>query len=398
MMGVADHENQVLSPLQTLNDTLTADSLTRSAFAELPTYPVSDGISLLEVKNELLLAYLQESLLLLILKLRHYLQAFSESKHDITDLAKDSVKRLTELRVYTDKGVRPLEGRLRYQIDKVIKAANDEEVAPRRKASGGTITRERTINGAEAKAGPSDRAGSPHGSHYDSDAGSASSDPGIDDLSYRPNPMGLPSKNLTRSATATGQRLSGDRSTGAYKPPRIQPAVMPEPDRRSERREQRPKKSALVDEYVASELSSAPLAEPSVGSGNTIQNRGRNTMGRKERADEKERRDYEEANFVRLPGESKADRGKRNQVEHARGRRDEYGGEDWSGLGGLSDRIAHVTGSQNRGNILQRSRKRAASPVEYTNKSRAERGDGVAFEKRRKVLESREARRKSKMK
>src|SRR5271170_422460 len=83
--------------------------------------PPADGISLLDTKNEILLSYLHNLVFLIILRLRHA----GETQSDSPKLGADAVKKLVELRVYLEKGVRPLEGKLKYQIDKVLRAAEE---------------------------------------------------------------------------------------------------------------------------------------------------------------------------------------------------------------------------------------------------------------------------------
>jgi U3 small nucleolar ribonucleoprotein protein LCP5 len=95
---------------------------------ETAILPPKEGISLLDVKNELLLSYLQNLVFLIVLKLRSQLVSLAsekQNKDEPLDIHDEVVKKLVELRVYLEKGVRPLEGRLKYQIDKVIRAADD---------------------------------------------------------------------------------------------------------------------------------------------------------------------------------------------------------------------------------------------------------------------------------
>ena len=82
----------------------------------------------------------------------------------------------------------------------------------------------------------------------------------------------------------------------------------------------------MLDNFVAEELSSAPIAEPSIGAGTGL--RGRDA----ER--ERERRDYEETRLVRLPSEGK--KGKRN------GRRERIGGGFDDVLGGAGEGLGEA--------------------------------------------------------
>ena len=391
-MANSKSESSGLPNLDSLAEILNANSAAFQPIDKDSLLPPADGISLLDVKSELLLAYIQDLVSLIILRLRSSAETDGHSTQENFDLASNVVKQLVELRVYTEKGVRPLENRLKYQIDKAVKTADDfqrsEALKRDKKLPKPRSKRKNVIRADGHDGGYESSKGS--GSELESDHESEEAS-GIDELSYRPNPAAFVRQPLVNAGQDVIKESVKSTPKGAYKPPRIQATAMPDPDRRDERRTRPPKKSALMDEYIESELSGAPMAQPSIGSGNTIMNKGRNTMGRKEREDEKERREYEETNFVRLPGESKAERKKRSRIERHRGKAEEYGGEDLSGLGSLSDRIALVTrGNKEDRGVLARGRKRSAEGSGMGGQGRI----GESFEKRRKVLEGREAKRK----
>ncbi|KAF2012334.1 hypothetical protein BU24DRAFT_426205 [Aaosphaeria arxii CBS 175.79] len=341
--------------LSALLSTLTISI--KSATQVLPedgTAPPKDGISLLDVKNDLLLSYLQNLVFLILLKLRN--RSHSDKSGD-DDLQEEIVKKLVELRVYLEKGVRPLENKLRYQIDKIVRTADD---ATRKESHQVTAPRPTTrqLNGDNSDISDDDS------------VGSAQTDDDMDETSYGPNLSAF-----KRSQAADAQVASETSKDGIYRPPRITPMAMPVTQSREER-ESRPRKSATMDEFIATELSTAPLAEPSIGS--TIVSGGRRMKSDKERRDEAERRDYEESNFVRLPKESKKERAKKGIQSRNSG----WGGEEFRNLGAGLDRIEKLT--KRKGNALgslERSRKR---PVEDSPRGTGVVGD--AFEKRRKVV------------
>jgi U3 small nucleolar ribonucleoprotein protein LCP5 len=146
-----------------------------------------------------------------------------------------------------------------------------------------------------------------------------------------------------------------------------------------EKEARKPNKSATLDEFVSTELSSVPIAEPSIGT--TIVSGGRRSKTDKEKLEERERREYEERNYVRLPKESKKERAKKG------GRKDAgYGGEEWRGLGEGIDRIERLTKrSGERVSTLDKSRKRP------TEDGPRQSGGGVEFgqsmRKRQKMME-----------
>src|ERR1700742_3297902 len=92
--------------------------------------PPADGISLLNIKNDLLLSYLQNLVFLVIIKLRN---GFSEDSSN--EFTLDVVKQLMDLRVYLERGVRPLESKLKYQIEKVVRAAEEADRRAAQKAA-----------------------------------------------------------------------------------------------------------------------------------------------------------------------------------------------------------------------------------------------------------------------
>ncbi|KUJ16993.1 uncharacterized protein LY89DRAFT_684980 [Mollisia scopiformis] len=299
--------------------------------------PPKDGISLLDVKNELFLSYLQNLVFLIILKLRHHKGDIEEQDEGLDDSV---VKKLVELQVHLEKGVRPLESKLKYQIDKVLRAADDAK-----RIEDATLVQKNGTRrpGVEDGSSEEDEDG-------DSDAesleGSSLKATEIDDLQYRPNPS-----SFVRPAGTTETEANGRSGNGVYKPPRIQATAMPTTGPR-EKEARRPNKSATLDEFVNTELSSAPLAEPSIGS--TIVSGGRRSKSEKEKKEEQERREYEERNYVRLPKETKKERAKNG------GRKDAgYGGEEWRGLGEGIDRIERLTKRKDAPrSAVEKSRKR----------------------------------------
>jgi len=339
-------DSTVFTLLSTLHASL--ESALQALPEEAEILPPKDGISLLDIKNELFLSYVQNLVFLIIVKLRHASSSSDESGNTQQALAKvhdDVVKKLVELRLYLEKGVRPLEGRLKYQVNKVVRAAEEAE-------------RTSKANLSKAKVNDTHKQGGRV--HENSDKGSEESDAieqedesdsvqEFDELSYRPNPSALMRPNIS----SDGRKDVGEaKSDDIYRPPRIAPTTLPV-TRKEERETRRPVKSATLDEFIATELSSAPLVEPSIGS--TIISGGRRNMSQRERDEQAERRAYEEAHFVRLPKESKKQRTKKGD----RSRNGGFGGEEWRNLSAGLDRIGKLTQKKSvtSGGLI-RSRKR----------------------------------------
>ncbi|KAJ4383225.1 hypothetical protein N0V86_001269 [Didymella sp. IMI 355093] len=347
--------------LESLLATLTTSI--QSATEALPQdgiLPPKEGISLLDVKNELLLSYLQNLVFLILLKLRARSSGESDQLHPQDEV----VQKLVELRIYLEKGVRPLENRLKYNIDKIIRSADD---AARRTAQ------------ATAKPKPKKSRNDTGSGSDESDAESAASDQTADsedEMAYAPNKAAV----VRAEQEQPSARDRESAKDGIYRPPKITPMAMPTTEGRAERRDRRPNKSATLDEFIATELSSAPIAEPSIGS--TITHGGRHTRSEKERREENERREYEEANFTRLAPKSKKEKRKEDRGRSQGG----FGGEEWRGLGAGIDRIERLTQKKEGSGkgSLEKSRKRPVEDGPRGSGSAA----GDAFAKRQKVVSS----------
>lgn len=316
--------------------------------------PPTDGVSLLNVKNELLLSYLQNLVFLILLKIRN---ARNENSLE-ESTPNEVVEKLVELRLYLEKGVRPLEDKLRFQLDKILRSAEDAERNAQRDA-----------NAEEAA---------------DSESESE------DDSKPAPNKMAGPGFNFIAGKEAVGMAAATKDKTGVYRPPKFAPTVMPTTERR-EARDRRPMKSATMDEYISNELSAAPVAEPSVGT--NFMAGGRTIKTATQRAEEDRRREYEESNFTRLAPESKKDRAARKKAEGKTSKM-QFGGEDWRDLGEGASRIDRLTkrngASSGTKALLDKSRKRGRDTTDSARGSGLNSGTreiGDHFQKRLKVME-----------
>jgi U3 small nucleolar ribonucleoprotein protein LCP5 len=343
--------SSLISSLESATDSVPeADSL----------IPPRDAQSLLTVKNELFLSYVHNLVFLIMLKLRHH----ASTKTSVTEaeslggLHEQVVEKLVELRLYLDKGVKPLETKLTYQIDRVIRAAEEASRSDKAKVKGNERTKKREQNGTA-----SDESASDSGSGSDSSSEE-------DEAEYAVSALNRPARLIQAKNES---RMSSDRP-GIYKPPRIHPTALPLTTTNSNTKTKtaRHKPSVALDEFVSGELASAPLVEPSIGS--TIRDGGRRNMTRRERNDADEKRRYEEENFVRLGAPSK------KELKRMGGgaKRRTYGGEEWGDLNGAVDRISGLTRRKDAGGQLERSRKRA---VDLSGASRM----GEGFDKRRKM-------------
>lgn len=268
--------------LSTLTQSLTSATSSLPEPTALATPP--EGISLLDTKNELLLSYLQNLAFLIIIKIRSQYAAAAQcpwSERGTDELNDEVTKKLVELRIYIEKGVRPLEGRLKYQLDKLLLAASE---AMPKAATLGARKPSRASNGfTESAASGSESA--EESTPVDA----------IPDLAHRPNPSAFARPSRDDGAAAQG-------STGVYRPPRIAPTSLPTTERK-QAKATKPRKSNTLDTFIREEMDDAPVAEPSIGAGSGLKGR--------EKEREEERRGYEEQRLVRLPGEKKSKRDKR---------------------------------------------------------------------------------------
>ena len=341
------------SPVSLLGLLHTMQSSLDSAATSLPapdtTLPPANGISLLDIKNEVFLSYLQNLAYLFLVKLRNCGGCTSQqspggdgsTKRDFGD---EAVKKLAELRVYLERGVRPLEGRLKYQTDKVLRAADTASRSHSANGASKQSTREKRNVRSASKDGASVSASDLDAENH---TGSASSDSdgsvaSIDELSYRPNPAAF--ARPPQSQKAASENIKEPTNNGVYRPPRITPTALPttDSDRRDSSKRSKPLRSEAVDDYIANELSNNPTAEPSIGS--TIVAGGRRNKSAKERQIEEERTAYEESNLTRLPREGKKERRKKGVRDTHGG----FGGEELRGLGEGAERITKATAKRGR--------------------------------------------------
>jgi len=354
-------ENTIPALLSTLQSSLESAALPDT----FDINPPAHGVSLLDLKNELFLSYLQNLTFLILVKLRHCTNGNNgESTKSIND---EVTRKLVELRLYIEKGVKPLEGKLKYQIDKMVKAAEDAKRAEARITSEASKKQPRQAS-KQKKHNADESEDDDEGTESDDDASASESE--VDELSYRPNPAALARPHADASSEL---KKHSEPADGIYRPPRITATAMPTTRGKEEKAERRPNKSATLDEFIATELSTAPIAEPSIGS--TIVSGGRRLKTQRERDDDAERTRYEETHLTRLPKESKKERAKKGGRD-----RGGFGGEDFRNLEAGLDRIGGLVKRKEGGG----SRKRNFDSAGFGGGGGAD--VGRAFDKRKKTV------------
>ncbi|KAJ1673517.1 hypothetical protein EV182_005076 [Spiromyces aspiralis] len=289
--------------------------------------PTKQGISLLEVKHQTLLEYITDLTFISLLKLN----GRSIDSHPV-------VKRLIENRVVLEK-IKPLEQRLKYQIDKLLRAATleNDDGDTKEQGSGGTqITRQGMV------------------------------DADVDPSAFKPNPSLMVTKEQDGSGA---EQESGDEEDegkgaggedGVYKAPKMVPVPYEEDASLKARREkaeqriaEKAARSRLVQDLM-SEYDNRP--EVITASGNTG---GVGTLDGRAEREVSERRTFEEDNFTRLSLNRKQ---KRKLKQGFKRLDDDFSSlNDFVGLSGLSKLDKESTAT--RRDLLKRARTHKANAV-----------------------------------
>ncbi|KAJ3019941.1 hypothetical protein HKX48_001531 [Thoreauomyces humboldtii] len=223
--------------------------------AEAGDIQTSKGVSLLEVKVHSMLSYLTNLAFYLLLKL-----------HGRSVVGHPAIDQLVELRIVMEK-IKPLEQKLKYQIDKLVKAAAMNE------------------DQKEATGANGESLATPVGN--------------LDPLNFKPNPSAMFSQG---KASTNAQEEDGEteKSGGVYRPPKLAPMPYDEGGRKktgrlTEQDKQKASRSRLLRD-LRSQYDDRPEEENAEGTGYGARDVGASKQD--EQWAERER--FEEDNFVRL--------------------------------------------------------------------------------------------------
>lgn len=242
-----DVQNEMMNLIGTIDSTVPQikDSLSnlRNMISSSKS-STQKGLSILDVKNNMMLMYLS-NLMHIILK-----------KCSGNSIQGDqSIERLVEIRTVLER-IRPIEHKLKYQIDKLIKTATT-----------GTIDEN---DPSRFKANPADMEGV-------DDSAESGEDDGDEDVN-------------------DGSRGAGKRKSGIYVPPKLAAMHYDEDDSKAAKQEkllERARKHALNSSIVQEMREEILDAPKEVGQANTFKI--------KQSARQREREEYEESYFTRLP-------------------------------------------------------------------------------------------------
>lgn len=271
---------------------LVSDLLEKSSISKL------EGVSLLSLKNHSLVSYITYVVLIVLSHLERLREA--NDGVEIEKLKQHLVQNSAIQRVCIEKGIKPLERRLGYQLDKMVRAYVRMESDSHSKME--KMTQQE--NGSQ---------------HAKDDENSEDSEESDDELSYKPDALAF--KKDTRDDKKV---FSQDKPTKEkYRPPKIS-AMAPPSTFKEQKRSDSTRKLQSMEEYLR-ENSDMPEAQASIGS--TIVGHGRfGVKSDHDRRKEREIQNYEESNFTRLPSTAtkKDAKKKRHDMKNT------FAGEDWS--------------------------------------------------------------------
>ncbi|EJS44013.1 lcp5p [Saccharomyces arboricola H-6] len=270
-----------------------------------------EKVSLLSLKNGSMLGYINSLMMLIGNRL-------DEKCKEPTSI--DARERSIQHRVVLERGVKPLEKKLSYQLDKLtrayVKMEKEYKDAEKRALERSTLVN----NGGNT-------------------AESEEDDDSEEEMAYRPNTTGIisankkPSHRAEEVSTEENNEANGDSESGIYRPPKIAAALPPQQthfedrfDAREHKDRSNKSRMQAMEEYIR-ESSDQPDWSTSIGA--DIVNHGRGGI-KSSRDTEKERKvtSFEEDNFTRLNITNKTDKRKQKQRER-NARVNVIGGEDF---------------------------------------------------------------------
>lgn len=275
-----------------------------------------EEMSLLSVKNNSMASYLNNVIMIVLSQLDRL------KKENSDEYKTKSVDSTIEQRITLEKGVFPLEKKLNYQMDKMIRQYREQEKA--------FLEQEKPSSSLKSNSEGSGTSGS------DSDDSESESD---DELSYKPNVSSLKSSSEKPS----------EASTSTYKPPKI--SAKAPPTESETKTKANTKKLQSMEEYLR-EASDLPQEERSIGSNIISHGRGGVTTN-KDREKQAEIQAYEEDNFTRLPHTmtEKSNQQKRKDANNT------FAGEDWS-MFNNSRNVNEVTKKRRSNNVWDKVKRR----------------------------------------
>ncbi|KAK9325075.1 hypothetical protein V1517DRAFT_315322 [Lipomyces orientalis] len=316
--------DEVISSLKTVISSVDATSksidtlLNSSDLANLGKG--SPGISLLGLKADTIASYVHNLGLRLLFALAQvagdeianepHMQTGEEGGMDSKQMDTAIRKLLVTDRVILERGVRPLERKIEYQIQKLLRTA----ASARTQHIKSTLLADEDASERDNSSDDDERPGS----ERVESAGDDEEDDVLP-LSYKPRPSQLVASTPPESSSKSSPSMK------KYVPPKINPTKLPSTKNlvgpAAAKQTKRMQRNQALEEYLEETTSTAPEAAPSVGANVLGHGRG-GTRTKRAQANEDRVRGYEEENFLRLQ-----DQGKKKRKQN---RQDEFMGENWS--------------------------------------------------------------------
>lgn len=289
----------------------------------------SNGISLLSLKHHSLLSYIHN---LVAITSAQVARSEEDNSTNVNEIRDKAIRNTITDRITLEKGVKGLEAKIAYQIEKVTKAYSKAQEEAKKEVSSTTLSSARN-----------------KGNDDDEDE-----DDDDDKLNYRPNPSALLGRPTSTTSSDPSERYSS-ASDMKYSAPKISATTPFAKDHES--KTGRKQKNATMEEFVK-EASSAPIAEPSIGS--TIMDSGRGgERTEKERRKQAEIQRFEEDNFTRLAGLSKKQTKRAAKQRQLDAQTKNFFGEDWGFSNKNNSNLENATKrKQKASSVWERTKKR----------------------------------------
>lgn len=296
-----DVQNKFISEAKDLYPTMIKDLMAKSGISEL------ENMSLLSLKNEALLSYVNNIVLIMLAHLERISEDADESS--VESLKRRAVERTVEQRTCLEKGVKPLERKLTYQLDKMVRSFHKMEEDNAKMESKINKQVEEGEADSESEEEKPENGDAEDSEEEDDDA-----------LAYKPDAAALALlAKKPRRPEAKGAREE------KYRPPKISAAAPPTAQFDDKATRQKSNRKLHSMEEFLQENSDMPQAESSIGA--TILGHGRGGVKTsRDRQKEREIQRYEETNFTRLPSTANKKSFKQKMAERA----NTFAGEDWS--------------------------------------------------------------------
>lgn len=285
LQGIIDSAEATQRSVSALEKSLDADTVPELVQDMLTKLGQSapEGLSLLSLKNSALLSYINQ---LALITLCHLKRMHGD---DVEEARNQAIENSIAQRVCLEKGVKPLEKKLNYQLEKMIgsyvKMKENEQKLEQSLEKNGSVE--------------------------DLDSDDESDD---EKLAHRPDAAALAKMSRPKDSDSISTKEK-------YKPPKISAVAPPTKDAPVQRSN---RKLQSMEEYLR-ESSDLPQVDQSIGTNIVDHGRG-GIKTQAERKKEKEIQDYEESNFIRLPSTTT----KTSAKQKRHNMMNTFAGEDWS--------------------------------------------------------------------